>query len=243
MYTTETRTTTGAVTLTLNNSGGQQDNQCVIEVAGTFTSVVAAIRGSVDGTNFSNILARRMDTGAVELTPTLTDSTVRKWVVDCTNLQKVQLNISSGTLTSGMTVSLASTYVPYNPNPSNLTSVVSQTVSGPLTLTNLNLTVGASTAAAGSTVADAGALPAGTGGIYPTTAADGTKGVVLNAADQVTGRTVIIGNGVSNQILKVYAPSGGSINGAAANAAFSSVSGKGVLITCLSGAGNTWLAE
>jgi len=102
--------------------------------------------------------------------------------------------------------------------------------------------VGASTAAAGSTVADAGALPAGTATIYPTSAADDTKGVVLNAADKVTGRVLFIGNGVSNKVLKVYGPSGAVINGASADVAFSSASGKGVLIVCLSGAGNTWLA-
>lgn len=101
---------------------------------------------------------------------------------------------------------------------------------------------GASTAAAGSTYSDAGALPAGTSDFYPTTAADDTKGVIINAADQVTGRRLFIGNGVSNKILKVYGPAGAVINGAAANTAFSSVSGKGVIIQCLSGSGNTWLA-
>jgi len=102
--------------------------------------------------------------------------------------------------------------------------------------------VGASTAAAGSTVADATALPAGTASIYPTTGADDTKGVLLTASDKVTGRLLFIGNGVSNKILKVYGPSGAVINGAAADAAFSSASGKGVVICCLSGVGNTWLA-
>lgn len=102
--------------------------------------------------------------------------------------------------------------------------------------------VGASTAAAGTTTADAGVLPAGTAGVYPTTAADGTKGVRINAADQVTGRAIYVGNGVSNQILKIYAPSGGAINGAAGDAAYSTASGKGALIVCLSSAGNTWLA-
>lgn len=105
-----------------------------------------------------------------------------------------------------------------------------------------NRSIGASTAAAGTTTADAGVLPAGTAPVYPTTAADGTKGVRINAADQVTGRTIFIGNGVGNQILKVYAPSGGNINGLGADAAFSSASGKGVIITCLDSAGNTWLA-
>jgi predicted RecA/RadA family phage recombinase len=103
-------------------------------------------------------------------------------------------------------------------------------------------TIGASTAAAGSTTTDAGVLPAGTATTYPTTAADDTKGVRVNAADKVTGRRLFIGNGVSNKILKVYPPSGGTINGAAADAAFSSVSGKGVIIECLSSGSNTWLA-
>jgi hypothetical protein len=104
------------------------------------------------------------------------------------------------------------------------------------------LAIGASTAAAGTTTSDAGGLPAGTASIYPTTAADGTKGVKINAADQTNGRVLYIGNGVSNQILKVYGPTGATINGAAADAAFSSVSGKGVIITCLNSSTNTWLA-
>lgn len=102
--------------------------------------------------------------------------------------------------------------------------------------------IGASTAAAGTTTADAGVLPAGTATTYPTTAANGTTGVRIHANDKVTGRVLYIGNGVSNQILKVYAPSGGTINGAAADAAFSSVSGKGVVIQCLNSTSNTWLA-
>jgi hypothetical protein len=101
---------------------------------------------------------------------------------------------------------------------------------------------GASTAAAGTTTADAGALPAGTALVYPTTAADDTKGVVVSTSDLITGRMLFVGNGVSNKILKVYPPSGGTINGAAADAAFSSASGKGVVLYCLDSAANTWLA-
>ena len=57
----------------------------------------------------------------------------------------------------------------------------------------LTITPGASTAAAGTTTADAGVLPAGTSSVYPTTAADDTKGVRMHGADQVTGRLVFIG--------------------------------------------------
>lgn len=100
---------------------------------------------------------------------------------------------------------------------------------------------GASTAAAGSTTADAGVLPSATGSVYPTTAANGTTGVRIAASDRVDGKMVFVGNGVSNQILKVYPPTGGTINGAAADAAFSSDSGKGAILICLSSSGNTWL--
>lgn len=109
-------------------------------------------------------------------------------------------------------------------------------------LAKTTLVPGASTAAAGSTTSDAGALPAATATVYPTTAADDTKGVVIHADDKVTGRLLFIGNGVSNKILKVYPPSGGTINGGSADAAFSSVSGAGVIVICLSATSNTWLA-
>lgn len=93
--------------------------------------------------------------------------------------------------------------------------------------------IGASTAAAGSTSTDAAVLPAATAGTYPTTAANGTRGVRLNGLDNVTGREIRVGNGVAAQILKVYPPTGGTINGAAVDAAFSSASGKGVILQCL----------
>lgn len=108
--------------------------------------------------------------------------------------------------------------------------------------TTSTFTPGASTAAAGSTTSDAGVLPAGTATVYPTTAADDTKGVRVHASDKVTGRKIMIGNGVSNKILKVYPPSGGTINGGSADAAFSGASGKGVIMYCLNSTGNTWLA-
>jgi len=99
---------------------------------------------------------------------------------------------------------------------------------------------GASTAALGSDSTGAAVLPAATGSFYPTTAADDTKGVRINAADRVDGKMLFIGNGVSNKILKVYPPTGGTINGATADAAFSSTSGRGVHLICLSSSSNTW---
>jgi hypothetical protein len=122
------------------------------------------------------------------------------------------------------------------------------TLAAAQTLTNKTLTapvitesMGASTSAAGSTSADATALPAGTSRVYPVTAANDTAGVILHASDKVTGRMIFIGNGVANKILKIYAPVGGTINGGTANAAFSTASGHGAIVYCTSAGDNTWL--
>tara|TARA_R110000868_G_scaffold2917_1_gene19879 strand:+ start:156 stop:602 length:447 start_codon:yes stop_codon:yes gene_type:complete len=99
---------------------------------------------------------------------------------------------------------------------------------------------GASTAAAGANAGNAVALPSATSSVYPVTAADGTTGVKLANAEKVSGKVVFVANLVSTAVLKVYPPAGGTINGAAADAAFSTVSGKGAILICLSGSGNTW---
>ena len=99
---------------------------------------------------------------------------------------------------------------------------------------------GASTAAAGSIAGDAVALPSATSSVYPVTGADNTKGVKLANSEKVSGKVVFVANLVSTTVLKVYPPAGGTINGAAADAAFSTASGKGAILICLSGSGNTW---
>jgi 20S proteasome alpha/beta subunit len=79
--------------------------------------------------------------------------------------------------------------------------------------------------------------------VYLTTGADDTKGVIINAADKVLSRRIYVANGVSNKILKVYPPSGGTINGGAADAGVSSASGKGVALICTSTSGSgAWAA-
>lgn len=105
--------------------------------------------------------------------------------------------------------------------------------------THIRPAQGASTAAAGNATGNAGALPAGTGVIYPVTAADDTKGVILHASDNITNNVLFIANLVSNKILKIYPPTGGTINGAAADAAYSTASGKGALIVCTDQTANT----
>lgn len=105
---------------------------------------------------------------------------------------------------------------------------------------NSSVSIGASTAAAGTTTSDAGVLPAGTAEVYLTTGATDTAGVRINAADNVANRRIFVANGVSNKILKIYAPSGGTINGGSADAAFSTASGKGAILVCT--AAGTWYA-
>lgn len=103
--------------------------------------------------------------------------------------------------------------------------------------------IAASVAAAGSTAGDAGAL-AGNRKVYVVSAADDTKGVIMSAADATPGNAIYIANMVSNKILKVYPPTGGTINGASANAAYSTTSGIGVHLICLAATatGGTWAA-
>lgn len=101
--------------------------------------------------------------------------------------------------------------------------------------------VGASTAAAGSTTTDATVLPDATGGIYPTTLANGTKGVRIHVDDKVLNRQLYIANGAA-AVLKIYPPTGGTINGAAADAAFSTPSGIGAWLVCSNATTNAWLA-
>ena len=107
--------------------------------------------------------------------------------------------------------------------------------------------VAPTTACAGTTAGTAAALPAQAGGVYPCTgAAATTQGVIIAAADNVIGREITIGNSVSTAYaMTIYPPTGGNINGAAANTAFVCTAGHGAILTCMSGtptAPGTWLA-
>lgn len=76
----------------------------------------------------------------------------------------------------------------------------------------------AAVAAAGSSQSDATAL---TAKINIVSAADGTKGVVLPAGDGDTPAVYLVYSSAATNALKVYPPTGGNINAAAANAAHS----------------------
>lgn len=94
-------------------------------------------------------------------------------------------------------------------------------------------------AGAGTTVSDAGALSA-TKMFHQVTGANGTVGVKFATA-AAAGQVHYILNTTAG-ILKVYAASGGTINGAAADAAFSALTGIKPIL-CVSTGANTWICS
>lgn len=148
------------------------------------------------------------------------------------------LYINVGSLTSATWTAVpvtGSTLAALTVTAGTITTLTSTTAN----LTKTNVGVGASTIALGTNSGTAAALPAGTAEAYPVTAADDTVGVRMSASDNVTGRRIFVGNLVSNKILKIYPPTGGTINGAAADAAYSTASGKGAVVVCLDQTANT----
>jgi hypothetical protein len=93
------------------------------------------------------------------------------------------------------------------------------------------------------------------GGAQPTLAANTCSGSVntvttvatdndsvLLPADRVIGDVVYIANLDAAQDIKVYPPSGGTINGAAANASLIAGQQTGVIAVCIADTGLTWVA-
>lgn len=75
--------------------------------------------------------------------------------------------------------------------------------------------------------------------VHSITGSDGAKGVRINSSDDVKGTWIWVENHVA-AVMKVYPPTGGQINAAGADVAFSTTSGKGGLFYCM--APGTWLA-
>lgn len=97
-----------------------------------------------------------------------------------------------------------------------------------------------SVAAAGSTVADGGAIAAGSGGLVLATGANATKGVVLPTG--AAGDYFVIKNDdAANAVLKVYAASGGKINNGSADAALSMAAKTCATLYCI--ATNSWVSS
>jgi hypothetical protein len=95
----------------------------------------------------------------------------------------------------------------------------------------------AAVAAAGSAQGDAAAI---TAKVNVISAADGTKGVVLPAGDGDCPAVFVLYSSVVTNACKVYPPTGGSINAASANAAFSMTAQKPTLFVRVSSL--QWLA-
>lgn len=213
----------GNVTLTVSPG----DLTGTIQVSGTYGSNTYVIEVTEDSSSFG---AWPCFQGLTPTTGTISpaDNSTVVYKVPLGNFTAMRLRRTDTLGTGTLNVNLASSAAQFP------FAIVVQTAPA------VN-SIGVSTAATGTTTANAGALPSGSK-IYPTTAADDTKGVIINSGDQITGYVFTVGNGVSNKILKVYPPSGGSINGAAADAAYSSASGKSVRMECLSATANTWFA-
>lgn len=114
------------------------------------------------------------------------------------------------------------------------------------TLTNKTLTAPKTSlpfqtvAAAGSTVADGGAIAAGSGSLVLATGANATKGVVLPTG--AAGDYFVIKNDdAANAVLKVYAASGGKINNGSADAALSMAAKTCATLFCI--AANSWVSS
>ena len=96
-------------------------------------------------------------------------------------------------------------------------------------------------AAAGSVAGDAAAL-SGTRFFHQVTGADGTKGVILAAAGAGDVGEIHTILNTTADVLKVYPATGGTINGASANAAFSALTGIKPIV-CYTTAASTWICS
>ena len=189
MPATETGTITGVDTVVITNLNNSPipDNVAVIEVgSGTFTSVTATFQGSANGTDYVNLAAVRLDTLAIEQTPTVTNSTSRQWKCDVSGMQKFRMDISACTSTAGMPVQI-NTFYQEGGIAVQLAAALSgnQAISGTLTVTSASataLTVGRQGATDPGLTIDASTSVCATGlKITPAAAAAGVALVVTSS--------------------------------------------------------------
>lgn len=210
--------TTGAATVSNLNLGSVPDNIAVVEVSGTFTGITAAFQGTADGTNWANIPGVRLDTLAIENTPTVSNSTIRQWKCDLTGQQQFRLNVSA--LSTGpLVVQINTTYSPngiqvqlssagsLSAGATTITSTsATSLVVGPNGTTNPVFTVDDSTASAATGLKVKGAAAAA--GVALTVTTSGTnENLTIDAAgsgtislNNVTGTgNVILGDAINVQ--------------------------------------------
>lgn len=221
LSTTGSLTTTGSVTLTkpLTNA------LAVFQISGTYGTVAFVFEGTFDGTNYVPLAAVRMDTGAtVTGSVAPTDNTTRGWYVQCLGCDAVRLRTTA--VGSG-TVAVYAESDGYGP--SGIATLAVQSTALLSSLAN------GTSAAAGSNQGTATAL---TNEYSSVTDSDGTKGVILPSTTRTT--PYLVYNSVAAQNLKVYPPSGQTINGGSANAAITQA-GKTLAILVFDGTSN-WTA-
>ena len=131
----------------------QADNVAVLGIGAAATTTWTC-SGTIQGNPFSaqqdpnnlgwqNLAAMRLDTNAIENTPTLTNNTARQWKVSCDGLQQLAFNVTA--LTGDMPINFQSQYDPAGVGIVQAVSS-SQTIAGTLTVNTANanaLAVGA----------------------------------------------------------------------------------------------------
>ncbi len=191
-YVTETLSDVGSVVAT---TAIFEDNVAILEVSGTYGTATGTWQASADGTNYANISAVRMDTLAIEQTPTLTDNTTFQWKADITGMQKVRFHLT--VLGSGSIAVAIGTTQGQIPNPL-LQAALSgnQAITGTMTITSASasaLTVGANGSTAPVLKIDASTGTVATG--LSVTGAASASGVALAALGGTNEFITIDGKG------------------------------------------------
>lgn len=195
-------TTTGSVaagstTPVVANPGAQannEDNVAILEMSGTYGTVTGTWQASATGESgtYANIAAVRMDTLAIEQTPTITDNTTRQWKADITGMPYVQF---LPTLVTTGTIAIAiNTAVGTIPNPL-LQSALSgnQAISGTMTVTSTSataLTVGPNGSTNPGFTVDGSGATAATGISIKGAAAASSVAIAVTSSGTNEGLTV-----------------------------------------------------
>lgn len=147
-------TTTGRQKLTVPKFSVPTDNVGVLTVLGGTWTTTATLQGngfnSVDDPNnngWFNIASQRLDTMAIETTPTLTSNTARTWMFNCSAFNQIALNVTA--VTGTLPINLQTYYIPGGLNFDTLTSLASA-FSGAVTSSSPSGGVGYATGAGGA---------------------------------------------------------------------------------------------
>lgn len=205
-------------TITDLNNGPVPDNIAFVQVQGTYGTAVLAFQGSLDGTNYDELVAVRLDTLGIEDTPNMSDNETRQWKVDCTGMKKFRVYMTS--IASGaVECTVQTTYVPGGVQVALQSDLDgNQAISGTMTITSTSasalvvganggtnpvLKINANTASVATGITIVGAAAAG--GVAMTVISSGTdENLTINAKG--TGTVTI--NGTATGAITLGAATG-----------------------------------